>query len=288
VFAWDAECNSAIQQFTELRHREGLCAIRLDDAAGFGRIGPMKRSAILLALSTLVAFSTAALAAEKPILTKVLLLTGDDVEPAHNWKEVSSALRTMLASSGKFDVKICEDAGVLDSAAALGRYDVVFLHMYNAKTPTVSDAGKANLVDFVKGGKGLVVSHLSSASFKEWPEFRAMCGRYWVMGKSGHGPRAPFKARIVKADSPITQGLSDFEADDELYAKLEGDAPINVLVEADSNWSKRTEPLVFTLEYGKGRIFHEAFGHDGKALQNDTVQKLIIRGTEWAAKGKVD
>lgn len=248
----------------------------------------MKRFPILLALTVFAAFSTAAPAAEKPALTKVLLLTGDDVEPAHNWKEVSASLRNMLASSGKFDVKVCEDTGVLDSAAALARYDVVFIHLYNAKTPTVSDAGKANLVEFVNGGKGLVVSHLSSASFKEWPEFRAMCGRYWVMGKSGHGPRAVFKARIVKADNPITQGLSGFEADDELYAKLEGDAPINVLVEADSDWSKRTEPLVFTLEYGKGRVFHETFGHDSKALQNDTVQKLIIRGTEWAAKGRVE
>jgi type 1 glutamine amidotransferase len=107
------------------------------------------------------------------------------------------------------------------------------------------------------------------------------------MGKSGHGPRAVFKARITKTESPITQGLADFDADDELYAKLEGDAPITVLVEADSDWSKKTEPLVFTVEYGKGRVFHETLGHDAKALSNPTVQKLIQRGCEWAATGKV-
>jgi type 1 glutamine amidotransferase len=82
--------------------------------------------------------------------------------------------------------------------------------------------------------------------------------------------------------------LEDFEADDELYVKLLGDAPINVLVEADSDWSKKTEPLAFTLEYGKGRVFHEAFGHDAKAIRNPSVQKLIQRGCEWAATGKVD
>jgi len=139
----------------------------------------------------------------------------------------------------------------------------------------------------VKDGKGLVVSHLSSASFKEWEEFRKMCGRYWVMGKSGHGPRSTFKARIANKDHAITQGLGDFEADDELYAKLLGDVPITVLVEADSDWSKKTEPLAFTIDYGKGRVFHETFGHDGKALKNPTVQKLIQRGCEWAATGKV-
>jgi uncharacterized protein len=97
-----------------------------------------------------------------------------------------------------------------------------------------------------------------------------------------------FKARIANKEHPITQGLADFEADDELYSKLQGDAPITVLVEADSDWSKKTEPLAFTVQYGQGRVFHETFGHDSKALQNPTVQKLIQRGCQWAATGKVE
>jgi len=226
-------------------------------------------------------------AAEEAASIKLLLVTGDDVQPAHNWREVSQALRDTLVSSGKFEVRVCEDAGVLDSAATLGRYDLVLLHLYNAKTPTLSAGAKENLAAFVKGGKGLVISHLSSASFKEWAEFPKLCGRNWVMGKSGHGPRAVFKVRIAKTDHPITQGLANFETDDELYAKLQGDAPITVLVEADSDWSKQTEALAFTSEYGKGRVFHETFGHDGKAVRNPSVQKLIQRGCEWAATGKV-
>jgi type 1 glutamine amidotransferase len=108
------------------------------------------------------------------------------------------------------------------------------------------------------------------------------------MGKSGHGPRSVFKAQVANKEHAITKGLADFEADDELYAKMQGDVPINVLVTADSDWSKQTEPLAFTLEYGKGRVFHEAFGHDGKAIRNPSVQKLIQRGCEWAATGKVE
>lgn len=241
-----------------------------------------------LVLVTGLTYARPGSAAEAPGKIKVLLVTGDDVEPAHNWREVSQALRETLTANGKFDVRVCEDAGVLDSAATLGRYDLVLFDLYNAKTPTLSAGAKENLVSFVKGGRGLVITHLSSASFKEWEEFPKLCGRYWVMGKSGHGPRSVFKARIANKNHPITQGLTDFEADDELYAKLEGDTPITVLVEADSDWSKKTEPLAFTVEYGKGRVFHEAFGHDGKALQNPTVQKLIQRGCEWAATGKVE
>jgi type 1 glutamine amidotransferase len=150
-----------------------------------------------------------------------------------------------------------------------------------------SDAAKENLLQFVKGGKGLAVSHLSSASFKEWEEFRKMCGRYWVMGKSGHGPRGVFKARVANKEHAITKGLGDFEADDELYAKLLGDVPINVLVEADSDWSNR--PSRWRSRWSTARAgFPEAFGHDGKAIRNPSVQKLIQRGCEWAATGKVE
>ncbi len=241
----------------------------------------------LACVATALVFASPASAAQAPAKIKVLLVTGDDVQPAHNWREVSQAIRETLVGSGKFEVRICEDAGVLDSAATLARYDLVFLHLYNAKTPTLSADAKESLTGFVKDGKGLVISHLSSASFKEWDEFHKLCGRYWVMGKSGHGPRSGFKVRIANKDHPITQGLADFEADDELYAKLQGDAPIAILVEADSDWSKQTEALAFTVQYGKGRVFHETFGHDGKAVQNPAVQKLIQRGAEWAATGKV-
>jgi type 1 glutamine amidotransferase len=228
-----------------------------------------------------------AIHAADPAKIKVLLITGDDVTPAHNWRETSVAIRNLLVASDKFDVRVCEDAGILESSGSLQRYDLVFLAMYNAKTPTLSSAAKENLLNFVRSGKGFAVSHLASASFKEWDEFKTLCGRYWVMNASGHGPRSPFKAKVADTQNPITQGLTDFDVDDELYAKLQGQSPIHVLVTADSDFSKKTEPLVFTLEYGKGRVFHETLGHDAKALSNPTVQRIIQRGCEWAATGQV-
>jgi uncharacterized protein len=225
--------------------------------------------------------------AEAPKKINVLLITGDDVEPAHNWRETSAATRDLLMASGKFDVKISEDAGILESASSLQRYDLVYLSLYNAKTPTLTDTAKKNLLNYVQNGKAFAVAHLASASFREWDEFKKLCGRYWVMGKSGHGPRSVFKSQIANRQHPITQGMQDFETDDELYAKLQGDTPINVLVTAYSDWSKSTEPLAFTLEYGKGRVFHHAFGHDGKALATPEVTKIIQRGCEWAVTGTV-
>jgi type 1 glutamine amidotransferase len=237
-----------------------------------------------LAWVALAAAGSAAPAAKK---INVLLITGDDVA-VHPWFEVSQAIRQTLVAAGKFQVRVSEDPAVLESARALQRYDVIFLHYYNATTPTLSDTAKQNLLEFVKGGKGFCVSHLSSASFREWDEFKKLCGRYWVMGQSGHGPRGKFQVKVADPTHPITRGLEPFEADDELYAKLQGDAPIHVLLEADSDWSKKTEPLAFVLQYGQGRVFHETFGHDARAIQNPAVQKLLVQGVQWAATGKVE
>ena len=77
------------------------------------------------ALRTAIAITllgpVAMFAAEKPKQISVLLVTGDDAQPAHNWFEVSQAIRETLVSSGKFEVRVSEDAAVLDSAAALKR-----------------------------------------------------------------------------------------------------------------------------------------------------------------------
>ena len=104
----------------------------------------------------------------------------------------------------------------------------------------------------------------------------------WEVGEWYESLSAQGQPQGDKA-SPITKGIADFTQDDELYSKLQGDAPIHVLVQADSDWSKKTEPLAFTLSYGSGRVFHHTFGHDPKALSTPEVKALIVQGTTWAA-----
>ena len=261
------------------------------------RLSLIASLAAALLLAVLPGSATAADSAK----IKILLITGDDVVPAHKWQETAPATCDILTKSGRFDVKVVEDLSCLENADSLKPYDVIFFHRYDRKG-VISDKAKENLLNFVKGGKGFAVCHLASASFgptmkKEgdkveqvkpgWDEFCKMCGRIWIMKVSGHGKRTPFMVHIADKTHPITKGLEDFEADDELYAKLQGDAPINVLATADSDWSKKVEPIIFTVSYGKGRVFHETFGHDTKALQNATIAKIICRGCEWAATGDV-
>ncbi|HEY3321423.1 MAG TPA: ThuA domain-containing protein [Planctomycetota bacterium] len=243
----------------------------------------MRFTAWKTVLACVVFLAATAGAADK---IQALIITGDDVGP-HPWKETSAATTEILTKSGKFDVKVVEGFDVLKDKAELAKYDEIIFMIFNAKKVAVTDEQKQNLYAYVKDGKGFVVTHLCSATFGTDPEWAKLCGRYWVFGKSGHGKRVPFQCKVADKADPITKGIEPFEADDELYAKLLGEDKIHVLIEADSDFSKKTEPLMFTLEYGKGRVFHNAFGHDGKALKNPALEKLMVRGYEWAAKGKV-
>ena len=246
----------------------------------------MRRLILALVLICIVvpAFCGMADGAQKPAKINVLLITGADVG-VHPWREMSETTREILVKTDRFEVKVCEDPHILESATALDSYDVIAFLIF---TPSMIPAqAQENLLNYVKGGKGFFVQHLASASFPKWEEFGKLCGRKWVMRTSGHGPRSVFKSNIVNKEHPVTKGLSDFDTDDELYAKLQGDGKINVLVSAESDWSNKTEPLVFTARYGKGRVIYNAYGHDRKALMTPNVQKVIARGVEWAATGKV-
>jgi len=246
----------------------------------------MRRLAFAWVLMSMVmvSFGFAADAGEQ---IEVLLIAGDDVAPYHDWREISEKTREALMASDRFDVRVCEDPMFLDSSAALKRYDVIVMTMFHRGTPKMTGQAQENLLDFVKAGKGFYVQHLASASFGKWAAFGKLCGRYWVMGTSGHGPRGVFEAKVVNSDHPITKGMKNFKIFDELYSKLQGDEPIEVLVSAYSDWSKKEEPLVFTTKFGAGRCVHNALGHDFKAILNPSMQKLIRRGVEWAATGSV-
>lgn len=249
----------------------------------------MRRMWLGITLIGVVALSVSLVAgaAEKPAQIKVLLIGGDDVAPYHDHHEITEKTREVLVASGRFDVKVCEDPLILDSSAALKGYDVIVLTRFDRGTPVMTDQAKANLLNYIKGGKGFYVQHLGSASFPKWDEFGKLCGRKWVMGTSGHNARSVFEAKVVNKTHPITQGIANFKIFDELYSKLQGDTEIDVLVSAYSDFSEKEEPLVFARPYGKGRSVHNALGHDFKAILNPSMVQLIQRSVEWAATGKV-
>ena len=96
------------------------------------------------------------------------------------------------------------------------------------------------------------------------------------------------------ASHPIMRGLPAewMHAQDELYDRLRGPAR-NVTVLASALSTKEThgsgedEPLLMTVRYGQGRVFHTALGHGLEAVKCVGFAVTLQRGTEWAATGQV-
>ena len=51
--------------------------------------------------------------------------------------------------------------------------------------------------------------------------------------------------------------------------------------------SGRNEPMIMTIDYGKGRVYHTPMGHAGYSMECVGFITTFLRGTEWAATGEV-
>jgi type 1 glutamine amidotransferase len=254
---------------------------------------------VLLAtiLSTLIVTAGSWGAAAKEV--KVLIITGDH---GHNWKETTPFLKELLTRAGhKVDVTQTPSKDLTPDN--LAQYDVLLLNYRNTpkgekENPASiwSEANKKAFTEAVKGGKGLVVYHHASAAFVGGSEFEKEFEKIIAGGwrKQGyHGKMHEFMV-TVRADHPVTKGIKEFKhGRDELYQNsliLPGSV---VLATAFSDKNKdpkntgKDEPIVWVAMYGKGRVFHDALGHDVEAMQSSAGSKaLLIRGVEWAATGE--
>jgi type 1 glutamine amidotransferase len=118
-----------------------------------------------------------------------------------------------------------------------------------------------------------------------------------------HGPQAEFAITTREADHPIMKGLPKvwMHTQDEMYDRMRGPAEnVTILATAfsdvDANtqpWnannkgSDRHEPMLMTLDYGQGRVFHTVLGHMDYSVECVGFMTIFQRGVEWAASGKV-
>jgi len=238
----------------------------------------------------------------EPAKLQALIITGQN---GHDWRSTTPVLRKILEDTGRFEVRVTEEfrgAG----AETLAPYDVVVLNYYESKKPALKWGERAEtaLVNYVRGGKGVVMYHFSLAAFEGWTEFEKMCGGNWRPNNGHHSARHDFTVTVRDKESPILQGLpATFpEANDELYANLKWQpaGSFHVLATAWDDHSlykagekqplagpAADEPMLWTVNYGSGRVFATALGHDAEAMKNTGFATTLARGTEWAATGTV-
>ncbi len=196
---------------------------------------------------------------------------------------------------------------------AFAKYDVVISNYNGQDWPKEVQAA---FEKYVRDGGRFICVHAANNSFPNWLEYNKMIGlggwggrtekhgpyvyydendklvRNTNPGRGGsHGPQHEFIIQIRKTDHPITAGMPAKwkHAKDELYDSLRGPGTnMEILATAWSPKSKRHEPMMMVLEYGKGKIFHTPMGHEnGQSLQCVGFITTLNRACEWLATGKV-
>ena len=271
----------------------------------------MIRTLALLALAFLSAAPTHA--AEK---LKLLIVDGQN---NHNWQGTTPVMQRWLTESGRFTVDVATSPAKGQDMSGFkpkfADYDVV-LSNYNGDSWS-AETNNA-LIDYVKGGGGLAIIHAANNSFGNWPEYNRLIGlggwggrnekhgpyvrfrdgkivRDETPGAGGHhGRQHPFQVVVRDAEHPITAGMPTawMHSQDELYDKLRGPAEnMTVLATAFADpatgGSGEHEPMIFTIGFDEGRIFHTPMGHSPESMHCVGFITTLLRGCEWAATGKV-
>ena len=252
---------------------------------------------------------------------KAVIITGQNYHP---WKITSEALKQMLENTGLFQADIVASPPAKADMKAFrpdfAAYGLVVLDYSGDDWPVSTQKA---FVSYVKNGGGVVVYHSANNTFPKWPEYNEIIGLagwgertdkagpyiYWkdggVVRDAGpgicgfHGPEHPFLVINRDSSHPITAGLPErwMHGSDELYGLLRGPAQnLTVLATAyfapEQTGTGRHEPVLFTVNYGAGRIFHTVLGHarpEGAQPALECVGFIVTfqRGAEWAATGKV-
>jgi type 1 glutamine amidotransferase len=253
---------------------------------------------------------------------KVLLIDGRN---NHDWKATTPILKRLLEETGLFEVTVLtappDNESLKSFHPKFTGYDLVVLNYNDFGPQNAGDWPEATQNDFlayVKNGGGVVSYHAADNAFPKWAEFNQVIGLggwggrnekdgpylRWRDGElvkdatpgiaGSHGPRHAFVVEIRNPKHPITKGLplKWMHDTDELYDRLRGPAEnLTLLATAFSSPAQKgtgeNEPILFTIQYGKGRIFHTTLGHDPVAMQCVGFIVTLQRGAEWAATGKV-
>jgi type 1 glutamine amidotransferase len=240
--------------------------------------------------------------ANHPERMQVLIITGQN---PHDWRATTPSLRKTLDDTEKFETRVVEEFRG-SGPEILAPYDVVIVNYYDGNNPKNrwGERAETALSDFVRSGKGLVLYHLSLGAFDGWTDYEKMSGGNWRPNQGHHSPQHDYALDIKDPDHPIMKGFKTHLRikNDELFANLRWKpaGSYHVMAPAYDDHTrygaqdKQTkvgagtdEPILWTTEFGKGRVFNIALGHGPEDTENREFKAIFMRGVEWATTGKV-
>jgi type 1 glutamine amidotransferase len=208
--------------------------------------------------------------------------------------------------TGAFEAVVSDDPRLLLSDR-LPQFDVLVMNNIHERAPFLPDdfkdldaqqkaaakafdeAVKGSILEFVRGGKGIVGIHAATAAFQDWPQYGEMMGAYY----GGH----IHQEVAVKLDDPqhpvnACFGGKPWRILDEVYIPRDpySRAKLRVLMSLDlsamDDPGKRPDrdyAISWVRKYGEGRVFYTTLGHALETYWNPQFLEHLLAGIQFAA-----
>jgi type 1 glutamine amidotransferase len=194
--------------------------------------------------------------------------------------------------TGAYSSVVSQDINIFDKDK-LKEFDaILFNNTTRLKFKSKEQVGA--LMDFVKGGKGVIAVHGAADNFYKEKEAAAMVGGLF----DGHPWTANGKwaFKLDEKDHPLNKafGGEGFKVKDEIY-QFKGPYSRDthrVLVSLDlsddrtaKRRGKRKDKdyaVVWIKKCGQGRVFHSGFGHNNHIFWHKEIVKQFLDGIQYA------
>jgi uncharacterized protein len=192
-------------------------------------------------------------------------------------------------NSGAFDVTTTEDVNAF-TEDNLKKYDAVMF--YTTGELPMNAQQKEAFLDFVRSGHGFVGVHSATDTFYMWPEYLQLIGGYF----NDHPWHQKVTVDVADPANPIVSALApSFQVTDEIYQIADFQyQDSHVLLRLDPNSVDLNAkgvhrrfygwPLAWTRNFGEGRVFYTALGHELAVWQDPRFQQMLLSGIKWTMK----
>ncbi len=205
----------------------------------------------------------------------------------------NKAIELMGKKTGAYKTVFSDDMKIFD-AKKLAEFDAILFN--NTTHLDFNKPGQRQaLMDFVKGGKGIIGLHAATDNFYNWPEAAEMMGGLFVAHpwtasgvwaiknyEPNHPLNAAFKGEGFKVRDEIyrQKKLSAVE-NRRILLTLDLDDPATKNAKGAME-SDRDMPVSWIKDYGKGRIFFCGLGHNNEIYYRPAILQHELDGIQFA------
>ena len=162
-------------------------------------------------------------------------------------------------------------------------YDAILFYFMMRDNPKDNGAGfqgkpKAVLEQLGTNSQGIILLHHALLAYPDWSYWQELVG---IEDRTLHHYKhdVEMTIKVVNPNHPITRGINNWKMTDETYDMQEPGAAVEALLELDLPQSMHT--IAWAHTFKQSRVFCLQPGHDAKAWQNVSFQRVLTRGIRW-------